>query len=173
MDLRRVCVPAGTGRSHHLPELLVAQHPLRPNAVSVLGAVHDLVMVSGRRHAILYPGHCDARRLETVIEFLFILLFVAFLCSSRSFCSDNRPIRGALFSSRSGSTNGKSIGGGNSYAKASVVIIVTFLLTSWIVSAVVSLNFNYTLKLSEPLESFGFLYEKPWTRFGPYVMGKY
>lgn len=61
----------------------------------------------------------------------------------------------------------------NSYAKASVAIIVTFLLTSWIVSAVVSLNFNYTIKLSEPLESFGYLYEKPWTRFGPYAMGKH
>lgn len=59
------------------------------------------------------------------------------------------------------------------HAKAAVAIIVTFLLTSWIVSAMVSLKFNYSLKVSEPLESFGFLYEKPWTRLGPYVMGMF
>lgn len=60
-----------------------------------------------------------------------------------------------------------------SHAKAAVTIIATFLLTSWIVSAMVSLKFNYSLKVSEPLESFGFLYEKAWTRLGPYVMGMY
>lgn len=60
----------------------------------------------------------------------------------------------------------------NSHGKAAVAIIVTFLLTSWVVSALVSLSFNYTHKISEPLESFGYLYEKPWTRLGPYVMGK-
>lgn len=60
-----------------------------------------------------------------------------------------------------------------SNGKAAVTIIATFLLTSWIVSALISLNFNYTHKVAEPLESFGFLYEKPWTRLGPYVMGMY
>lgn len=59
----------------------------------------------------------------------------------------------------------------NSHGKAAVAIIITFLLTSWIVSALVSLKFNYTHKVAEPLESFGYLYEKPWTRLGPYVMG--
>lgn len=58
-----------------------------------------------------------------------------------------------------------------SHGKTAVAIVVTFLLTSWIVSALVSLNFNYTHKIAEPLESFGYLYEKPWTRIGPYIMG--
>ncbi|XP_055297842.1 uncharacterized protein LOC129566166 isoform X2 [Sitodiplosis mosellana] len=57
------------------------------------------------------------------------------------------------------------------HGRTAVAIIVTFLLTSWVVSALVSLNFNYEHRTSEPLESFGYLYEKPWTRLGPYVMG--
>lgn len=61
----------------------------------------------------------------------------------------------------------------NRHGKTAVAIIVTFLLASWIVSALVSLHYNYTHKVAEPLESFGYLYEKPWTRLGPYVMGKF
>ncbi|XP_031632725.1 uncharacterized protein LOC116346685 [Contarinia nasturtii] len=57
------------------------------------------------------------------------------------------------------------------YGRTAVALIVTFLLASWVVSALVSLHFNYTHKVAEPLESFGYLYEKPWTRLGPYVMG--
>lgn len=59
-----------------------------------------------------------------------------------------------------------------SYGKAAVTIIVTFLVTSWVLTAMVSLNFNYTHKIAEPLESFGYLYEKPYARLGPYIMGK-
>lgn len=44
---------------------------------------------------------------------------------------------------------------------------------SWIVSALISLKYNYTHKVANPLESLGYLYEKPWTRLGPYVMGTY
>lgn len=59
------------------------------------------------------------------------------------------------------------------HGKTAVALIVTFLLASWIVSALISLQYNYTHKVAEPLESFGYLYEKPWTRLGPYVMGKF
>lgn len=61
----------------------------------------------------------------------------------------------------------------HSHGRTAAAIIVTFLLTSWVVSALISLKFNYTHKIAEPLESFGYLYEKPWTRLGPYVMGKF
>lgn len=49
---------------------------------------------------------------------------------------------------------------------------MALLLTSWAVTAMMSLNYNYIIKISEPLESFGLLYEKPMPRFGPYVMGE-
>lgn len=62
--------------------------------------------------------------------------------------------------------------GWRSHGRTAVALIVTFLLTSWAVSALISLKFNYTHKIAEPLESFGYLYEKPWTRLGPYVMGE-
>lgn len=60
-----------------------------------------------------------------------------------------------------------------SHGRTAAAIIVAFLLTSWVVSALISLKFNYTHKIAEPLESFGYLYEKPWTRLGPYVMGEF
>ena len=56
--------------------------------------------------------------------------------------------------------------------KTSVIIVFGFLLASWIVSALVSINMNYVFKVSAPLESFGFLYDQPYTRLGPYVMGE-
>lgn len=59
------------------------------------------------------------------------------------------------------------------HAKAAVSIIATFLVASCLITALVSLHFNYTHKVSAPLESFGYLYEKAWTRLGPYIMGLY
>lgn len=58
------------------------------------------------------------------------------------------------------------------YFKTSATLIVGFLLSSWVISATISVNMNYHLRISEPLDSFGFLYDKPWTRIGPYIMGK-
>lgn len=51
--------------------------------------------------------------------------------------------------------------------------MTAFLASSWIVTALISLKYNYTHKVANPLESLGYLYEKPWTRLGPYVMGTY
>lgn len=63
------------------------------------------------------------------------------------------------------------------------------LVLSWSVSIYISLHYNYKHKVSgmkaieclllplntffflEPFESFDLLYDKPWQRFGPYVMG--
>lgn len=46
------------------------------------------------------------------------------------------------------------------------------LCASWGMSAFMTMHYNYKLKVSEPFESFEFLYDKPWLRLGPYVLGK-
>lgn len=53
-----------------------------------------------------------------------------------------------------------------------MTLVSAFLLGSWVISAVVSLNVNYVFRISNPLESFGFLYDQVYTRIGPYIMGK-
>ncbi|XP_037936146.1 uncharacterized protein LOC119670101 [Teleopsis dalmanni] len=57
------------------------------------------------------------------------------------------------------------------YFKTAVIIIGTFLLSSWAVSGVISLNYHYTHKVANPFESFDFLYDKPWQRVGTYIIG--
>uniref|UniRef100_A0A1I8Q753 Nose resistant-to-fluoxetine protein N-terminal domain-containing protein n=1 Tax=Stomoxys calcitrans TaxID=35570 RepID=A0A1I8Q753_STOCA len=57
------------------------------------------------------------------------------------------------------------------YSKAVVLTLVTFLLSSWGISGVISLHYHYTHKVSSPFESFDFLYDKPWQRVGPYIIG--
>lgn len=59
-----------------------------------------------------------------------------------------------------------------SFFKSSALLIVAFLLSSWAISATISVMLNYTLELAEPLITFGFLYDMPWTRIGPYIMGE-
>ncbi|XP_061397513.1 uncharacterized protein LOC133333201 [Musca vetustissima] len=57
------------------------------------------------------------------------------------------------------------------YSKAVILTLATFLASSWGVSGVISLRHHYTHKVSNPFESFDFLYDKPWQRVGPYIMG--
>lgn len=57
------------------------------------------------------------------------------------------------------------------YFKLSAIATVCLLLASWAFTINISLRNGYTHKVSEPFESFDFLYDKPWQRFGPYFMG--
>lgn len=57
------------------------------------------------------------------------------------------------------------------FRKLSIVITLMILFTSWIVSAIMSLKFSYMYKVADPFEAFDFLYDKPWQRVGPYIMG--
>uniref|UniRef100_A0A1I8NHT8 Nose resistant-to-fluoxetine protein N-terminal domain-containing protein n=1 Tax=Musca domestica TaxID=7370 RepID=A0A1I8NHT8_MUSDO len=57
------------------------------------------------------------------------------------------------------------------YSKAVLLTLATFLASSWAVSGMISLRYHYTHKVSNPFESFDFLYDKPWQRVGPYIMG--
>lgn len=57
------------------------------------------------------------------------------------------------------------------YMKMSTIATVALLILSWIISIYVSLHHGYLHKVADPFESFDYLYDKPWQRFGPYVMG--
>ncbi|XP_046986287.1 nose resistant to fluoxetine protein 6-like [Schistocerca americana] len=57
------------------------------------------------------------------------------------------------------------------YFKTAVVTMFTLLVCSWITTAVITLNTNHTPSIDQPLGLFDELYDKPWTRLGPYVVG--
>ncbi|KAM7347821.1 uncharacterized protein ACRADG_007300 [Cochliomyia hominivorax] len=57
------------------------------------------------------------------------------------------------------------------YFKTMILTISTFLVSSWGISGIISLRYHYTHKVAKPFESFDFLYDKPWQRVGPYIMG--
>lgn len=59
------------------------------------------------------------------------------------------------------------------YLKLSIVSAFLLLVSSWIVTIYVSLQFKYIHKVSDPFESFDILYDKPYQRFGPYAMGEW
>uniref|UniRef100_U5EF22 Putative conserved plasma membrane protein n=1 Tax=Corethrella appendiculata TaxID=1370023 RepID=U5EF22_9DIPT len=57
------------------------------------------------------------------------------------------------------------------YFKTSLFVLISTLSLSLVASIFLSLHFNYTHKVAEPFESFDILYDKPWQRSGPYIMG--
>ncbi|BFG00552.1 uncharacterized protein DMAD_00520 [Drosophila madeirensis] len=59
------------------------------------------------------------------------------------------------------------------YFKAVALTLIVFLLSSWSVSGIVSLQHQYTHKVALPFESFDFLYDKPWQRVGSYIVGMF
>ncbi|KAJ9583177.1 hypothetical protein L9F63_022477 [Diploptera punctata] len=57
------------------------------------------------------------------------------------------------------------------YFKLAVTSMFTFLVSSWFTTAVIVLNTHHMPSIEEPLGLFDELYDKPWTRLGPYVIG--
>jgi hypothetical protein len=57
------------------------------------------------------------------------------------------------------------------YFKLALCASVLLLVSSWVIAINVSIQHNYSHKVADPFESFDFLYDKPWQRFGPYAMG--
>lgn len=49
--------------------------------------------------------------------------------------------------------------------------MVTFLLASWITTFIIAYRFDYHARIEEPFALFDQLYDKPWMRLGPYLMG--
>lgn len=54
------------------------------------------------------------------------------------------------------------------YAGISVVVI---LVASWVSTFVIAMKFNYIARVQEPFALFDELYDKPWMRIGPYLIG--
>lgn len=59
----------------------------------------------------------------------------------------------------------------NYYFKWAAAAVVTFLATSWITTFVIAMEYNYIARVEEPFALFDQLYDKPWLRIGPYLMG--
>ncbi|KDR17635.1 nose resistant to fluoxetine protein 6-like [Zootermopsis nevadensis] len=55
--------------------------------------------------------------------------------------------------------------------KLAVMSLFTFLVSSWFTTALIILNSHHMPSIEEPLGLFDELYDKPWTRLGPYVVG--
>ncbi|XP_024943961.1 nose resistant to fluoxetine protein 6 isoform X2 [Cephus cinctus] len=51
------------------------------------------------------------------------------------------------------------------------VIAGVFLIVSWIVTALVTLHAKHTPTIQDPFAHYESLYDKPWTRIGPYLIG--
>ncbi|KAL7742925.1 hypothetical protein ACLKA6_002072 [Drosophila palustris] len=59
------------------------------------------------------------------------------------------------------------------YFKAVALALIVFLISSWSIAGIISLQHQYTHKVALPFESFDFLYDKPWQRVGPYIVGMF
>lgn len=57
------------------------------------------------------------------------------------------------------------------FFKISAITVILLLLASWVVAMFVSIHFKYIHKVADPFESFDILYDKPWQRMGPYIVG--
>lgn len=49
--------------------------------------------------------------------------------------------------------------------------MLIFLVTSWITTFVIAMQYNYVARVEEPFALFDQLYDKPWMRIGPYLVG--
>ncbi|CAG9765093.1 unnamed protein product [Ceutorhynchus assimilis] len=55
--------------------------------------------------------------------------------------------------------------------KFSVLAIIVLLLSSWMVTFILAIQHNYVARVQEPFALFDELYDKPWMRIGPYLIG--
>lgn len=54
------------------------------------------------------------------------------------------------------------------------IFVTSFLLVGALIfSMYISVSYKFQHKVAEPFESFDFLYDKPWQRFGPYAIGTF
>lgn len=49
--------------------------------------------------------------------------------------------------------------------------ILALLIGSWVISFVIAMKYNYVARVEEPFALFDQLYDKPWLRIGPYLVG--
>ncbi|KAJ9582996.1 hypothetical protein L9F63_022654, partial [Diploptera punctata] len=57
------------------------------------------------------------------------------------------------------------------YFRAVVGMWGLFLVSTWCTTGYISYRFKYLARIQEPFAQFDALYDKPWTRLGPYLIG--
>lgn len=55
--------------------------------------------------------------------------------------------------------------------KCTAAAIGVFLFLSWATTFVIAMKYNYVARVEEPFALFDQLYDKPWLRIGPYLVG--
>lgn len=55
--------------------------------------------------------------------------------------------------------------------KFAIGMLLTFMVSAWITTYAIANYFNYHARIEAPFDLFNELYEKPWTRLGPYLIG--
>lgn len=60
---------------------------------------------------------------------------------------------------------------GNNHLKFAATALGLFMVTSWIITFLIAMRFDYTVRVEEPFALFDQLYDKPWMRIGPYFIG--
>lgn len=60
---------------------------------------------------------------------------------------------------------------GPRHFKLASSIVLVFLVTSWVTTFIVAYQYNYQARIEEPFTLFDELYDKPWMRVGPYLIG--
>ncbi|GFG29906.1 hypothetical protein Cfor_09924 [Coptotermes formosanus] len=58
-----------------------------------------------------------------------------------------------------------------SYFRVTAVLTVIFLTSSWFTTAFIAYNNRHNPSVDDPLALFDKIYDKPWTRLGPYLVG--
>ncbi|XKL67399.1 hypothetical protein PGB90_002890 [Kerria lacca] len=59
------------------------------------------------------------------------------------------------------------------YFRLSAMMLFLSLVISWAVTISISLYYDYRAKIDDPFLLFDELYDKPWTRLGPYLIGMF
>lgn len=60
---------------------------------------------------------------------------------------------------------------GEKHVRWVAVAISIFLFTSWTTTFIMAMKYNYIARVEEPFALFDQLYDKPWMRVGPYLVG--
>ncbi|KAL3277718.1 hypothetical protein HHI36_013061 [Cryptolaemus montrouzieri] len=59
----------------------------------------------------------------------------------------------------------------NRHLKIAATLIGVFMITSWITTFIIAMKYDYVARVEEPFTLFDQLYDKPWMRIGPYLVG--
>lgn len=57
------------------------------------------------------------------------------------------------------------------HLRIAATILVSFLVSSWLTTGIIAYNNNHMPNTDDPLALFDMIYDKPWTRIGPYMIG--